>query len=88
MRVTPIRFTNDVPAMRRFLEALGLRPYVTSDGGGCVDLRGGAGRVHVHTTTATEVPRRAGETGLSFEADEPLEDVMRRPHAAGLTRAR
>jgi hypothetical protein len=87
MRVTPIRFTDDVPAMRRFLEALDLRPHISSDSGVGVDLRGGAGGVHLHAADRTEVPHQPGDTELSFEADEPLETVLARLHAAGFADA-
>jgi hypothetical protein len=87
MRVLPIRFTADVPAMRRFLEALGLQPHITSDGGGWLDLRAAAGGVQLHTNERTDEPRRSGETGLSFEADEPLESVLARLLAAGFADA-
>jgi hypothetical protein len=87
MRVTPIRFTADVAAMQRFLEALGLRPHISSNSGGWVDLRGAEGRVQVHTSERTDQPRQPGETGLSFEADEPLEAVLARLLAGGFSDA-
>lgn len=87
MRVTPIRFTNDVAAMRRFLEALGLQAHVTSDSGVWLDMRGRGGAVQAHDATRTDSPRRAGETALAFEADEPLEAVLARLLAAGFSDA-
>jgi hypothetical protein len=88
MRVTPIRFTNDVAGMRRFLEALGLQAHISSDSGVWLDLRGSGGGVQAHDAQRSEVPGRvSGETGLAFEADEPLEDVLARLLAAGFADA-
>jgi hypothetical protein len=88
MRVMPIRFTNDVAGMRRFFEALGLRPHISSDSGVWVDLRGSGGGVQAHDAKRSEEPGRAGgETGLAFEADEALEDVLARLLTAGFSDA-
>lgn len=83
MRVVPVRFTDDVPGMRRFLEALGLEADISSDSGAWVALYGAVGGVGLHAAAAAESPRTSGETSLSFESDEPLEDVAARLRAAG-----
>lgn len=87
MKVLAVRFTADVPAQRRFLAALGLAPRVGSDGGGWVDLAGDGGLVGLHAAATADAPRTVGETALSFEADEPLEAVLDRLHAAGFADA-
>jgi hypothetical protein len=83
MKVFPVRFTDDPAAMRRFLEALGLTTTLQSDGGGWIALEGAGGGVGLHDASATESPRSPGETSLSFESDEPLEQVQERLAAAG-----
>ncbi len=87
MKVTPVRYTDDVPAMRAFLEALGLPPQLSSDSGGWVLQRGDGGGVQLHTTAVTERPHQPGDTDLSFESDEPLEEVQARLISAGFTDA-
>ncbi|HLV59146.1 MAG TPA: VOC family protein [Natronosporangium sp.] len=88
MKVRPLRFTDDVPAMRRFLEALGLVPRISSQDGGWVSFTSpGEGMAALHSAAGSDRGHRAGETTLSFEADEPLEAVRDRLHAAGFTDA-
>jgi len=79
MRVTPIYFTSDPERMRRFCEVLGLSTYLRADRGGWVEMRGSGGFVGLHEATA----ERAGQSGLGFETDEPLEDLRDRLVAAG-----
>lgn len=83
MRVVPVRFTNDTGAMRRFLEALGLVATIASDSGGWIELAGSGGGVGLHTADSAESGYSPGETSLSFESDEALEDVQVRLAAAG-----
>lgn len=88
MIVRPVRFSDDVPAMRRFLAALGLAPRIESDGGGWVDLvapKPGLVAVHDAATSAGGYP--SGSTTLSFESDEPLEAVRDRLQRAGFADA-
>jgi hypothetical protein len=88
MRVRPVRFTNDVPAMRRFLEVLGLSARVAADGGGWVDFTAPTtGMAALHDATQTQTGYAAGQTSLSFEADEPLEPLRQRLVEAGFTDA-
>lgn len=87
MRVRPVRFTDDVAAMRRFLEAMGLRARITSDGGGWVDLTAAAGLVGLHDAASSATGTAAGVTTLSFESEEPLEILLDRLHAAGFADA-
>jgi len=88
MRVRPVRFTDDVAAMRRFLEALGLRPRIASDNGGWVDfLTKESGGAALHEAATATSGYNAGETSLSFESEEPLEAVRDRLHAAGFADA-
>jgi len=89
MRVRPVRFTYDVAAMRRFLEALGLQPRIASEGGGWVDFTiDSSGMIALHdATTPTQTGYTAGQTSLSFEADEPLEPLRDRLRRAGFADA-
>lgn len=79
MRVLPIRYSSDVPAMTRFFQALGLRLGPASRPGGWVELPADGGVLAVHRAPDAE----AGRCELAFEADEPLEDVAARLRAAG-----
>ncbi|GAA1145987.1 hypothetical protein GCM10009630_50660 [Kribbella jejuensis] len=79
--VRPLRFTDDVDAMRAFLEALGLRSRIESERGGWVDMVTGNGMVALHDAASSSTGGKAGQTTLSFEADtiddlvEPLEQA-------------
>src|SRR3954468_10809790 len=63
VRVRPVRFTNDITAMRRFLEVLGLRPRITGASGtwvaftappgGMVGLHDAAAAITGYTATQT-----------------------------------
>jgi hypothetical protein len=88
MKVRPVRFTNDVPAMRRFLEVLGLSARVAAEGGGWVDFTAPTpGMAALHDAADAELDHTAGRTTLSFEADEPLEPLQQRLVDAGFTDA-
>ncbi len=88
MRVRPVRFTNDLGAMRRFLEALGLKARVESTTGGWVDFTiETTGMAALHDASGAATGYRPGQTSLSFEADEPLEPLQDRLVAAGFTDA-
>ena len=87
-RVRPVRFTNDVAAMRRFLEAVGLEARIASENGGWVDFTmASTGMAALHEAAGAATAYQAGQTSLSFEADEPLEPLLDRLHAAGFTDA-
>lgn len=68
--VRPVRFTDNVEPMRRFLEALGLRPRVEAVAGGWVDMVADAGMVALHSARDSASHAPSGFTSLSFEADE------------------
>ncbi|UIJ34944.1 VOC family protein [Allobranchiibius sp. GilTou73] len=68
LTVAAIRYTDDLPAMREFLEVLGLSPAVTSSG--WVDLHAGAGRVWLHSAGDADSPSAAGQTNLCFESSD------------------
>ncbi|QFU89371.1 VOC family protein [Amycolatopsis sp. YIM 10] len=79
MRVMPIRYSEDVAAMTRFYEVLGLRIGPVSRPGGWVELPADGGTLAIHRGAAED----AGGCELAFEASEPLEDVAARLRAAG-----
>lgn len=68
--VRPIRFTDNIEAMREFLETVGLRVRIESNRGGWFDLVAGAGMVALHTAATSAHEHAAGETTLGFEADD------------------
>jgi hypothetical protein len=68
--VRPVRFTDDVAAMRAFLELLGLQPRISFDRPGWVDLAGSAGLVALHDAAHSATGGLHGETRLSFEIDD------------------
>lgn len=78
----PLRFSADVPAMRAFLETLGLRSRIESERGGWVDMVAGSGMVALHDAAGSSTGAKAGDTGLSFEADD-IDDLKDRLLAAG-----
>ena len=85
MKLMPIRYVRDVDAARRFYEALGLVHEFTSrkprHGGPSVwtELAGEAGGLALHYVADDA---QVGAE-LSFEAGEPLENVVDRLRAAG-----
>ncbi|GAA3518839.1 hypothetical protein GCM10022220_69220 [Actinocatenispora rupis] len=79
----PIVFVADVAAAREFFAVLGLRTDVSGRDGRWVELAAAGGVLGVHDVAHTDEPRRPGECALSFVADEPLEAVRDRLHAAG-----
>lgn len=88
MRIRPVRFTKNVAAMRRFLEALGLQARISSEDGGWVDFTiDSVGMAALHDATTVATGYGPGQTSLSFEADEPLEPLQDRLVAAGFTDA-
>ncbi|MDX6250416.1 MAG: hypothetical protein QOF10_3776 [Kribbellaceae bacterium] len=80
--IRPLRFTADVPAMRAFLETLGLRSRIESERGGWVDMVAGRGMVALHDSAASSTGGRSGETRLAFEADD-VDELKERFDAAG-----
>ncbi|MEO8828848.1 hypothetical protein [Lapillicoccus sp.] len=84
--VRPVRFTNDVAAMRRFLELLGMRARTESRGGGWVDLVAGAGMVALHSVGSSTRGAQSGQTTLSLEVGDP-DSVAERLRAAGFSDA-
>jgi hypothetical protein len=79
--VRPLRFTDDIDAMRGFLELLGMAPRVESTRGGWLDLVAGAGVVALHAAGST-MGAVAGDTSLSFEGAD-LEALAGRLADAG-----
>lgn len=71
--VRPVRFTSRLPEMQRFLELIGLRPWITADGGGWADMSCGAGRVALHDAATSDSGGMPGQTTLGFEAEDVTE---------------
>ncbi|MFC0625143.1 VOC family protein [Kribbella deserti] len=78
----PLRFSDDVEAMRRFLELLGLRSRIELERGGWIDMPAGAGMVALHDAATSSTGGRPGQTTLSFEADD-IDELAERLRAAG-----
>lgn len=68
LTVAAIRYTDNLPAMREFLELLGLSPAVVSSG--WIDLHAGAGRVWLHAASNSDSPSAPGQTNLCFESTD------------------
>ena len=64
--VFPLRFTDDAPAMIAFLEAVGLRRSVSTEGDGFAVLHGRSGAVMVHGTQSAESVTGHGSTTLEL----------------------
>jgi hypothetical protein len=80
--VRPLRFTDDIAAMRSFLELLGTSSRVESDRGGWVTMVSGAGTVALHDAASSATGARPGQTALSFEGTD-LEALADRLADAG-----
>jgi hypothetical protein len=70
--VRPVRFTDRLAEMERFLRLLGLRPLIVSEGGSWNDMVCGAGRVALHDAATSDTGGLPGLTSLGFEADDVL----------------
>jgi len=81
--VRPVRFTDNIEAMRDFLETVGCRVRIESQRGGWYDMIAGAGMVALHTAATSAMGHAQGETALSFEADD-CELVAEQLRSAGI----
>jgi catechol 2,3-dioxygenase-like lactoylglutathione lyase family enzyme len=83
VRVRPIHFVPDVERALCFYGALGLRPELRDRSGRWVELHASAGELALHHGPSAD--DGAGREGVLFTlvADEPLEAVAQRLHAAG-----
>jgi hypothetical protein len=70
MTLRPVRFTDNLDAMRAFLEEIGLRPRIESIRGGWVDMVAGSGMAALHGAASSASGGRPGETRLSYEAED------------------
>ncbi|RNI20278.1 hypothetical protein [Flexivirga caeni] len=80
--VQPIRFTDNVDTMAKFLAALGLSVSLTSDKGGWTVLAGATGTVALHSAADATSEAKPGSTSLSFE-ETALDELARRLVATG-----
>jgi hypothetical protein len=80
--VRPLRFTDDIAAMRSFLERLGTSSRVESDRGGWVTMVSGAGMVALHDAASSTSGGKPGQTALAFEGTD-LEALAGRLAVAG-----
>lgn len=84
--IRPLRFTNDVQAMRSFLETLGLRSRIESESGVWVDMVAGRGMIALHDAARSDTGGVPGQTRLAFEADE-IDELRDRLDIAGFEEA-
>jgi hypothetical protein len=68
--VRPIRFTDRIDEMRRFLGVLGLRPRLESEAGGWVDMVAAGGMLALHSAEQSVRRAPSGSTSLGFEIDD------------------
>jgi hypothetical protein len=80
--IRTLRFTNDVQAMRAFLETLGLRSRIESESGIWIDMVAGRGMVALHDAARSDTGGEPGQTRLTFEADD-IDELKDRLEAAG-----
>ncbi len=80
--IRPLRFTAEVAAMQAFLEKLGLRPRIESERGGWAVLVAGRGQVALHDAATSDTGGQAGQTRLSFEADD-IDELKEKLESAG-----
>lgn len=81
--VLSLRFTDDPPALIRFLRTVGMAPAVTTESDGFAEMvAGGGGRVMVHNTAGAETGSAAGETHLCLSVPV-VEEAAAHLHRAG-----
>jgi hypothetical protein len=80
--IRALRFSNDVQAMRAFLETLGLRSRIESESGVWVDMVAGRGMIALHDAARSDTGDEPGRTRLTFEADD-IDELRERLVAAG-----
>ncbi|MEV0803470.1 VOC family protein [Kribbella sp. NPDC050281] len=68
--IRPLRFTNDVDAMRAFLETVGLTARIESERGGWAVMLAGHGMIALHDAATSSTGGRPGQTDLVFEAED------------------
>lgn len=83
MKIMPVRYTDDIAALTRFCGVLGLTTNTASRAGSWVDLTAAGGMLGLHIASTAEETTAVGRCELSFQTDEPLEDVLDRLRAAG-----
>lgn len=69
LTIAGIRFSDDVPAMRRYLEAIGLAT-TTTRGEDWAVLRAGAGQIWLHSAASSDIGAPPGSTGFSGQIDD------------------
>ncbi|MEV6412835.1 VOC family protein [Kribbella sp. NPDC051718] len=80
--IRTLRFSNDVQAMRAFLETLGLRSRIESESGIWIDMVAGRGMIALHDAARSDTGGEPGQTRLTFEADD-IDELLERLVAAG-----
>lgn len=80
--IRTLRFTNEVQAMRAFLETLGLRSRIESESGIWIDMVAGRGMIALHDAARSDTGGEPGQTRLTFEADD-IDELLDRLVAAG-----
>ncbi|GAA3544860.1 VOC family protein [Kribbella ginsengisoli] len=80
--IRTLRFSNDVQAMRAFLETLGLRSRIESESGIWIDMVAGRGMIALHDAARSDTGGEPGQTRLTFEADD-IDELLDRLDAAG-----
>jgi hypothetical protein len=80
--IRTLRFTNEVQAMRAFLETLGLRSRIESESGTWIDMVAGRGMIALHDAARSDTGGEPGQTRLTFEADD-IDELLERLIAAG-----
>ncbi len=68
--VRPVRFTDRIEEMQKFLETVGLRARLESVRGGWVDLIADSGMMALHDAATSTTGGLPGQTCLSFEAND------------------
>lgn len=85
MRLLPVIYVGNTDASIRFYTALGLDLGFHAEAGDWVELQASGGTLALHSLSSADTGHKSRSIDLCFEADQPLEDTMRRLNDAGFS---
>lgn len=85
MRLLHVIFVSNTEASIKFYSALGLELGFHTDTGDWTELKASGGTLALHSLSSATPEQETKSIELCFEADQPLEDTVRRLQDAGFT---
>lgn len=83
MRLLPVIFVSNTEASIKFYSTLGLELGFRTDADDWAELKASGGTLALHSLSSADPKHETTSIDLCFEADQPLEDTVRRLHNAG-----